>query len=145
MPIRLLLCDDHRLLRDGLRRAMVDAGFDIVGVASDGTEAVALVPEVMPDVVLMDVTMPDMDGIEATTHITRDHPSVRVVLLTMHSDAGFVRSAVAAGASGFLVKDVSSTGIADAIRKVAAGEKVFAPQLAGAFAMIDPGLIEDEI
>ncbi|MEO7557247.1 MAG: response regulator transcription factor, partial [Acidimicrobiales bacterium] len=87
MAIRLLLADDHRMLRQGLRRSLVDEGFEVIGEATDGLEAVKLVDDLVPDVVLMDVTMPGIDGIEAVRRVHEAHPEVRVVMLTMHADA----------------------------------------------------------
>src|SRR5258708_40202103 len=86
-PIRLLLADDHTMLREGLRRSMEVAGFEVVGEARDGGEAVALADSLRPDVVLMDVSMPVMDGVEATRQVHRAHPEIAVVMLTMHADA----------------------------------------------------------
>jgi two-component system response regulator DegU len=130
MAIRLLLADDHRMLREGLRRSLVDEGFDVVGEAADGEEAVELVEQHVPDVVLMDVTMPNMNGVEAVKRIHATHPEVRVVMLTMHADAEVVADAIRSGASGYLVKDCSTDEIAEAIRLAASGETAVSPQLA---------------
>ncbi len=130
MPIRLLLADDHRMLREGLRRALADAGFDVVGEAADGEEAVDLVDQLLPDVVLMDVSMPNVGGVEATRQIHEAHPDVRIVMLTMHADADVVTDAIRAGACGYLVKDCSIDEITDAIRAAASGETTLSPQLA---------------
>ncbi|WCO69070.1 response regulator transcription factor [Iamia majanohamensis] len=130
MAIRLLLADDHPMLRDGLRRSLSDEGFEVVGEAGDGHEAVARAAELVPDVVLMDVTMPDCDGVEATRRIHAAQPDVRVVMLTMHADQDVLRAALEAGASGYLVKDCSIDEIADTIRQAADDSSALSPDLA---------------
>ncbi len=131
MAIRLMLADDHRMLREGLRRSLSEEGFDVVGEAGDGEEAVRLAGELLPDVVLMDVTMPHVDGVEATRRLHRTHPEIRVVMLTMHADQSVIADALRAGAVGYLVKDCSTEEIADTIR-MAAGNEALSPDLAGA-------------
>lgn len=130
MTIRLLLADDHRMLREGLRRSMVDEGFDVVGEADNGEEAVRLVAELQPDVVLMDVSMPEMDGVEATRIIRSTNTHTRVIMLTMHADAEVLGDAIRAGASGYLVKDCSTDEVAEAVRLAAKGDTALSPQLA---------------
>ena len=130
MAIRLLLADDHRLLREGLRRSLTEEGFEVVGEAADREEAVDLVDELMPDLVLMDVTMPNLNGVEATKRIHEKHPEVRIVMLTMHADAEVVADAIRGGANGYLVKDCSTDEIAAAIRLAVSGETALSPQLA---------------
>lgn len=130
MTIRLMLADDHRMLREGLRRSMADQGFDVVGEACDGDEAVRLAEELRPDVILMDVTMPEMDGVEATRQIKQTNADVRIVMLTMHADQEVLASAIRAGASGYLVKDCSTDEIASAVRMAFSGETALSPQLA---------------
>jgi len=130
VTIRLMLADDHRMLREGLRRSMADQGFDVVGEARDGEEAIRLADDLQPDVILMDVTMPEMDGVEATRQIKKNRPEVRIVMLTMHADQEVLASAIRAGASGYLVKDCSTEEIASAVRMAASGETALSPQLA---------------
>jgi DNA-binding NarL/FixJ family response regulator len=130
MTIRLMLADDHRMLREGLGRSMREQGFDIVGEAGDGAEAVQMAMRLRPDVILMDVTMPEMDGVEACRAIRKDLLSTQVVMLTMHADQEVLASAIRAGASGYLVKDCSTEEIAAAVRMAASGETALSPQLA---------------
>ena len=127
---RLLLADDHRMLRDSLRRSMEENGFDVVGEAGDGAEAVQLAQDLRPDVVLMDVSMPNLDGVEATRQITRLVPESQVVMLTMHADGEVMARAIQAGAIGYLVKDCAITDVVSAVRLAASGESVLSPDLA---------------
>lgn len=149
MTIRLLLADDHRMLREGLSRSMADEGFDVVGQADNGEEAVRLVAELQPDIVLMDVSMPEMDGVEATRHIVDSGSPSRVIMLTMHADKEVLAEAIRAGASGYLVKDCSTEEVADAVRTAARGDTALSPKLAAT--MLDevrrleaPDVPEDE-
>ena len=127
---RLLLADDHRMLRDSLRRSMEENGFDVVGEAGDGVEAVQLAQTLRPDVVLMDVSMPNLDGVEATRQIARLVPEAQIVMLTMHADGEVMARAIQAGAIGYLVKDCSITDVVSAVRLAASGESVLSPDLA---------------
>jgi len=129
-PIRLLLADDHRMLRESLRRAMEDNGFDVVGEAPDGAEAVRMAEELRPDVILMDVTMPVLDGVEATRQVRDRVPGTQVVILTMHADREVLVDAIRAGAAGYLVKDCSTEEVVDTVRKAAAGETALSAELA---------------
>ena len=130
MSIRVLLADDHRMLREGLRRSLTDEGFDVVGEADNGEQAVRLVAELSPDVVLMDVSMPEMDGVEATRRIRATGAESRVLMLTMHADKDVLADAIRAGASGYLVKDCSTEEVAEAIRMAASGDTDLSPLLA---------------
>ena len=109
---------------------MTDQGFDVVGEARDGDEAIRLAEELQPEVILMDVTMPEVDGVEATRQIRQQQPDVRIVMLTMHADQEVLAAAIRAGASGYLVKDCSTEEIASAVRMAASGETALSPQLA---------------
>jgi len=129
-PVRLLLADDHRMLRESLRRAMEESGFDVVGEAADGEEAVRLAEKLRPDVVLMDVTMPVLDGVAATRRVRDQLPGTQVVILTMHADREVLVDAIRAGAAGYLVKDCSTEDVVDTIRKAASGETALSPELA---------------
>jgi two-component system, NarL family, response regulator DegU len=128
--IRLLLVDDHRMLREGLRRSMETYGFDVVGEASDGEEGVRLAQALLPDVVLMDVSMPVLDGVEACRRIRQSCRATRVVMLTMHADRQVISNAMRFGASGYLVKDSSTDEVAEAIRAAANGDGAITPDLA---------------
>jgi two-component system, NarL family, response regulator DegU len=130
LTIRLLLADDHRMLREGLRRSMTDEGFEVVGEAENGEEAVRLVEDLQPDVVLMDVTMPEMGGVDATRIIRQEGGPTRVIMLTMHADKDVLADAIRAGASGYLVKDCSTDEVAEAVRIAAKGEMALSPALA---------------
>jgi DNA-binding NarL/FixJ family response regulator len=130
VTIRLLLADDHKMLREGLRRSMTEHGLDVVGEASDGEEAVLLAEELKPDIVLMDVTMPILDGVEACRQVRESSPETRVVMLTMHADQEVLAAAVRAGASGYLVKDCSTEEIVNAVQMAANGDTVLSPRLA---------------
>jgi DNA-binding NarL/FixJ family response regulator len=130
MAIRLMLADDHKMLREGLRRSMTDAGFEVVAEAGDGVEAVRLAAEVNPDVILMDVTMPNCDGVEACRQVKASGSPVRIVMLTMHADQEVLGNAIRAGAIGYLTKDSSIREIEDAVRMAAEGDTVLSPQLA---------------
>jgi len=127
---RLLLADDHRMLREGLRRSLEDHGFDVVGEAADGQEAFRLATELRPDVVLMDVTMPVLDGVEATRLIHRPLPGTAVVMLTMHADGDVMARALQAGAVGYLVKDCAIDEVVATVRMAAEDDGVLSAGLA---------------
>jgi len=129
-PIRLLLADDQPLLRTGFRMVLgAEPDLDIVGEAGDGAEAVDLARRLLPDVVLMDIRMPRMDGVAATRAIVAAGLPVRVLILTTFDLDEYVVGALRAGASGFLAKDVRADDLVTAIRTVAAGEAVVAPRI----------------
>jgi two-component system, NarL family, response regulator DegU len=127
---RLLIADDHTMLREALRRAMEAAGIVVVGEAGDGEDAIRLVAELRPDVVLMDISMPVLDGVEATRQIHRDHPETKVVVLTMHADASVIKQALAAGAVGYVVKDSSMSDVVATVQLAAGGETAVSIDLA---------------
>ncbi|MFJ2743356.1 response regulator [Streptomyces sp. NPDC087440] len=130
MSVRVLLADDQPLVRAGLRVLMVDTpDLVVVGEAADGSQAVALVDDLRPDVVVMDIRMPGVDGIEATRRITAAHPAVRVLMLTTFDDDAYVHGSLRAGASGFVVKDMALEDILAAVRVVAAGDALIAPSV----------------
>ncbi|MGW7369489.1 response regulator [Streptomyces sp. NPDC054841] len=130
MTVRVVLADDQPLVRNGLRVLMADApGIDVVGEAGTGAEAVQLVRDTEPDVAVMDIRMPGMDGIEATGMITASAGATRVLVLTTFDDDEYIYGALRAGASGFLVKDMALDDILAAIRVVAAGDALIAPSV----------------
>jgi DNA-binding NarL/FixJ family response regulator len=126
--IRVLLCDDQALVRSGFGM-IIDAREDleVVGEAEDGVQAIALARKLDPDVILMDVRMPELDGVEATRRLVAAGSRARVLILTTFDLDEYVYEAIRAGASGFLLKDVQPTQLVDAIRVVAAGEALLAP------------------
>ncbi len=129
--IRILLADDHALFREGIRRLLSTAGdIDVVGEAKSGEDAVRLVEELTPDVVLLDVMMPGMSGIDVARVIRTTSPRTRVIILTIHTNEEFLFDAIKAGAMGYLLKDASPEELLRAVRLVAQGEGLLAPAMA---------------
>lgn len=129
--IKVLLVDDHRILREGLRALLSEQpGLVVVGDASDGEEALALIAESHPDVVVMDMVMPRMSGLEATTLIRRLHPDVRVLILSMYDDDEYVQRVIQAGASGYVLKGVAADDLVRAIHEVHHGSSFLQPTIA---------------
>lgn len=129
--IRILLADDHSMVRQGFRRILeAQEDIEIVGEAADGREAVALAEQLKPDVVVMDVAMPGLNGIEATRRIVESLPRTRVLALSMHRDGVYVREILRAGARGYLLKDAFDADLIAAVRAVARGEGYIAPAVA---------------
>ncbi len=132
MGVRILLADDHTLMRQGLRALLLSQpGVEVVGEAGDGRTTVQLADELHPDVVIMDISMPDLNGIEATRQVVSQSGQTRVVALSMHSDRRFVTQVLRAGASGYLLKDCAFEELARAIRAVLAGQTYLSPGIAG--------------
>jgi len=132
MPsIRVILADDHTLVRSGMR-ALLDQlqGIEVVAEASDGRAAVELVERYRPHVVLMDIAMPELNGIEAAERIVRQHPDVRVILLSMHSDEAYVSKALDVGAAGYVLKNADAAELEMAVRAVARGDGYLSPAVA---------------
>jgi DNA-binding NarL/FixJ family response regulator len=127
-PISILLADDHTLVRAGIR-ALIEQlpTVKVVGEAKDGREALRLVKERKPDLILMDVAMPGLNGLEATARVSKEFPDVRVIILSMYANEEYVREAINAGAAGYLVKRSAATELERAITAVARGEKYFSP------------------
>ena len=129
--IKILIADDHAVVREGTRRILEqEQGMEVVGEAADGEEAVRLAAECMPDVAIMDVSMPKLDGIEATKRIKALYPGITVLILSAYDDDQFIFSLLEAGAAGYLLKDVRSRELVDAVRAVHAGESVLHPSIA---------------
>ena len=143
--IRVVVVDDHQIVREGLASLLgaLD-GLEVVGTAEDGRDAIHVVTETAPDVVVMDIQMPRLDGIEATRMITGRRPDVRVVMLTMNEDDETVLSAIRAGASGYLLKGSGADEVQTAIRAAAAGGMVFGATLAARVASYFSGALQQE-
>lgn len=130
MSIRVVIADDHAVLREGLR-SLLEAAEDVSVVATvgDGDAAVQVVRDQMPDVLIMDISMPGLNGLDAAREIAWRSPSTRLIMLTMHATAGHVRHALEAGAAGYLLKEQAGAEVIDAVRRVAAGERYMSPSL----------------
>ncbi len=127
---RILLVDDHQILREGIRRGLETAGEEVVGEAENGEEAVAMARELLPDVIVMDISMPVLDGVAATQRIVSENPKIKVVVLTMHDDVHKTRAALNAGAVGYLTKGTSLAEVLETVRAVVGGETVLSMDLA---------------
>jgi DNA-binding NarL/FixJ family response regulator len=128
--IRVLLVDDHALVRQGFRRILEDeSDIEVVGEASGGLEAIELDRQLEPDVIVMDMAMPDVNGVHAAAEILRRQPSRRILMLSMYSDEQYVRSALEAGVSGYILKNALETDLTRAVRALAAGSQFLSPDL----------------
>ena len=126
--IRILLADDHKLMRSGLRVLLEQqSGLSVAGEASDGREALSLSGSLKPDVLVMDVGMPNLNGIEAASQISQSHPEISIVMLSMHADESYVLRALKAGAKGYLLKDSAESDLIRAVHAVAEGKSFFSP------------------
>ena len=131
--IRILLADDHAVVRQGFKMILdAQADMEIVGQAANGRQAVDLAEQLRPDVVVMDVSMPELNGIEATRRLASSVPHARVVALSMHKDSVYVREILRAGARGYLLKDSGAADLVAAIRAVASGESYLSPAVSNA-------------
>jgi DNA-binding NarL/FixJ family response regulator len=126
-----MVVDDHPMWREGVARDLGERGLDVVATAGDGAAAVRIAPAVRPDVVVMDLQMPHLDGVGATAAILEVLPGTRVLVLSASAEQGDVLGAVRAGAAGYLVKSAQASELVDAVERTAAGEAVFGPELAG--------------
>jgi DNA-binding NarL/FixJ family response regulator len=129
-PLRIFLADDHALVRAGFSSLIEKLGCEVVGEANDGQEVLRLLPSCQPDIVLMDIAMPGMNGLETTARIQKEHPGVKVIILSMHATAEYARRAVRAGAAGYLLKDASAAELNLALQAVAKGETFLSPRIA---------------
>jgi DNA-binding NarL/FixJ family response regulator len=130
--IRVLICDDQDLVCEGLKAILsTDPGLEVVGVANDGAEAIEMIPACQPDLVLMDLKMPGMNGIHATRHIGRHHPGVHVLVLTTYDADNWVFDAIRAGARGYLLKDTPRERLIAAIKETVTGKTPVDPNVAG--------------
>ncbi|MEP7200688.1 MAG: response regulator transcription factor [Chloroflexota bacterium] len=156
-PIKILIVDDHPIVRRGLHSILGDAkDVQVVGEASNGAEALTQIAALKPDLVLMDIRLPGADGVQITRRVRRDHPNVKVIILTTYDDDQHLYNAIEAGAHGFLTKHADYADLAESIRAVAKGERLLSPalvgkvldrfqQLARAQARQESGLRDDEV
>ena len=128
--MRVLLVDDHRLMSDGVSNLLAAHGIEVLGVASDGVEAIALVQELSPDVILMDIRMPRCDGLSATRQIKAMHPEIKILMLTTSAEDQDLFESVKSGASGYLLKSISGDAFIEALRGLEQGNPPFSPGLA---------------
>jgi two-component system, NarL family, response regulator NreC len=129
--LRILIADDHGIVRKGLRLQLEQhAKFEVVGEANDGREAVRTAEQLAPDVVIIDIGMPNLNGVEATAQILKQNARTGVIILSMHSDEGYLRRALAAGARGYLLKDSADVDLYRAVEAVANGKSFFSPAIA---------------
>ncbi len=131
MSLRIILADDHRIMREGLRSLLEkQPGMEVIAEADNGRTTVQLSRKFKPDVVLMDIIMPDLNGIEATRQIVNDVPGIKVVALSMHSDSKFVTEMLSAGASGYLLKDSAFEELGNALHTVMKNQTYLSPKIA---------------
>jgi DNA-binding NarL/FixJ family response regulator len=137
--ISVILVEDHTVVREGIRAIlMLEPDLDVVGEARDGREAIKMATELRPDVILMDIAMPKLNGLEATRQLIKVLPETRIIILSAHCDDAYVKSAVEAGAAGFLLKHDSADDICRAIREVSKGGIDYSPLIAKRFIRINP-------
>jgi DNA-binding NarL/FixJ family response regulator len=129
--LRVMVVDDHPMWREGVARDLTEAGFDVVATAANGKDAITRFPAARPDVLVLDLQIPAPNGVAVTTEVVRQNPAVRVLILSASGEQQDVLDAVKAGATGYLVKSASRAELVDAVRRVALGDTVFTPGLAG--------------
>lgn len=132
MSVRILLADDHGIIREGLRSLLEkESDLEVIGEAEDGRKAMGMVSELSPDIVIMDITMPNLNGVDATHQIVNDFPKVKVIALSIHSNKRFVTDMLMAGASGYILKECLSDELVQAIRTVSEGGSYLSPRITG--------------
>ena len=137
--ITVLLADDHMIVREGFRKMLeLETDLEVVGEAKDGRQAVVLAKKLKPAVVLMDIAMPLLNGLEATRQVLKEVPGTKVLMLSAHSDDAYVNNAISSGAMGFLLKQTSAHDVCRAIREVNAGKTFFSPSIAKHFNRLNP-------
>src|SRR5580658_10894985 len=129
--MRVMIVDDHPMWRDAVGRDLAEAGCEVVATVGEGAQALRIVGSVRPDVVVLDLQLPDMPGVEVTRGLVASHPEIRVLILSASGEHGDVLDAVKAGATGYIVKSASRAELLDAVRRTQAGDAVFSPGLAG--------------
>ncbi|WP_309241949.1 response regulator transcription factor [Brevibacillus daliensis] len=130
--IKIVLVDDHQLFREGVKRILdMETGFKVVGEGSDGTDAPTLVAEHKPDVLLMDINMPNVNGVAAAEEVVKISPETKVIILSIHDDEGYVYRTLRSGASGYLLKDMGTSELVEAVRVVAQGGAYIHPKVTG--------------
>jgi DNA-binding NarL/FixJ family response regulator len=137
MTIKVLLADDHAVMREGLSALLTASGIQVIGTVSTGREAVKMARETAPDLVVMDISMPDLNGVEAAREIRARMPAVHVVMLSMHASREHVHQALAAGAEGYVLKEAAAAEVVAAVRTVAAGRRYLSPAIEAA--MLEAG------
>jgi len=141
--ITILLAEDHTIVREGFRKMLdLEGGFEVLGEAPDGRQAVALARKFHPDVVLMDIAMPHLNGLEATRQILKALPATKVLMLSAHNDDAYVDTAIASGAVGFLLKQASSHDVCRAIMEVHQGKVFFSPSISRRLNRLQPQLLD---
>lgn len=130
--ISIVLVDDHKLFREGIKRILeMEEGFKVVGEGADGEEAVTLARELRPDIMLMDINMPNINGVSATENVVENSPETKVIILSIHDDEGYVYRTLRSGASGYLLKEMEAKDLIEAVRVVAAGGAYIHPKVTG--------------
>ena len=143
MSTRIVLVDDHQIVRVGLKSLLArESDFQVVGEAGDGREALAVIAELTPDIVIMDIAMPGLNGIDATIRVRAEHPQIRVIVLSMHLERAYIVETLRAGASGYLLKERAVDELVQAIRAVSAGRKYLSP---GVTDIVLQGYLEADI